>query len=112
MDHRTLCQFLDNPDHLVVSTSGRPWVLIESMVKLGMNKTLIGRHPSKSEENGDDSHLDDELTLVHHGSEEYRRAQQLRGLFIDFYNHEQLMLRRLVEEEKEVIEAFSSLQQC
>ncbi|CAH9072852.1 unnamed protein product [Cuscuta epithymum] len=22
MDHRTLCQFLDNPDHLVVSTSG------------------------------------------------------------------------------------------
>ncbi|CAH9089435.1 unnamed protein product [Cuscuta europaea] len=112
MKHRTLCQFLDNPDRFVVSMSGRPWVLVESVTRLGMNKTLIGSHPSQFEENGDDRHLDDELMLVHPGSEEYRRAKLLRGLFMDFYNHEQLMLRRLVEEEEEVNAAFSSLQQC
>ncbi|CAH9071759.1 unnamed protein product [Cuscuta europaea] len=101
--HDMVCQFLDSPDHFVVSMSGRPWVSIECDTKLGINCNSFGSLAC-NQENRDDSYLDGEVAMVvHSGSEAYKRAKRLKDLFMDFSNHEQLLLKRLIEEEARVL---------
>ncbi|CAH9091474.1 unnamed protein product [Cuscuta epithymum] len=101
--HDKVCQFLDNPDHFVVSMSGRPWVLIECDTKLGINGNSLGSLADLACDQ-DDSYSDNEVAMVvHSGSEAYRRAKRLKELFMDFSNHEQLLLKRLKEEEARVL---------
>ncbi|VFQ60522.1 unnamed protein product [Cuscuta campestris] len=108
--HENICKFLVNPDHFIVSTSGRPWVLIESVTRLGMNsQSSLGKLLRKYQEHCDGTPLDDKVMLVRSGTEEYAQAKLLRDLFIDFVKHEQLLLRRLVAEEAAIQAAFPSL---
>lgn len=106
--HEKVYQFLDNPDHFVVSMRGRPWVVTESVSKHGMHRTSLGSVVRKFQEKHGDIYLDNELMVVRSGTEAYKCAQQLRDLFMELHNHEQQLYRRFVEEETRILQPLVS----
>ncbi|KAK6286827.1 hypothetical protein POUND7_013006 [Theobroma cacao] len=122
-DLEQLFGFLDNPNHFVVSSNGRyvitvvlrsslhttacrPWVAAE---KMSMNDhwTVMLESPKKLR-NRSGGGFSNELKLVCFGSEEYKRAKELRDLFLQFIAHQQGLYKKLCMEERSI--AFSSNQ--
>lgn len=97
--------FLLNPEHLIVSSNGRPWVLIEQGLRHGPFQTTCGRLAT---ENQDESWMGDAscaLKIVQSGTEEYRKAMEVKSLFMEFVAHEQKMYDRLAMQESRILEA-------
>ncbi|WRX10065.1 SET domain - like 7 [Theobroma cacao] len=118
-DLEQLFGFLDNPNHFVVSSNGRvvlrsslhttacrPWVAAE---KMSMNDhwTVMLESPKKLRNRSGGGFIN-ALKLVCFGSEEYKRAKELRDLFLQFIAHQQGLYKKLCMEERSI--AFSSNQ--
>lgn len=86
-------EFLINPDHAIISSTGRPWVVTEERMRRGYFKT-VGSLMPKSQS----GIVEDKLKLVRVGTEEYRRAARLKNLFKDFIDHQRQLHERLTLE--------------
>ncbi|KAJ0113546.1 hypothetical protein Patl1_01810 [Pistacia atlantica] len=81
-----LSNFLSNPDQIIVSSKGRPWVVNKNFSRHDAFRASIGTFMLNSQKklkktNGVVRH---ELKVVCCGTEEYRRAKELRDLFMEF----------------------------
>ncbi|KAL8519802.1 hypothetical protein ACS0TY_010659 [Phlomoides rotata] len=95
-------EFLGSPNHLVVSSRGRPWVVTEKAGTFGSNiLNLIPIAP------GQITHkiTCEELKVVRTGTESYKRAKQLRDLFVEYMNHESKLCKNLAFEEKRILQS-------
>ncbi|KAL3651201.1 hypothetical protein CASFOL_004203 [Castilleja foliolosa] len=105
---QTVYEFLDNPNHLIVSSKGRPWVITEKAQAGTLGSTVKNLLPMGLDKTGYKK-ADDEVETVHSGTESYNRAKELRNLFIEFMNHESQVCNRLVLEEKKILRSFNRL---
>ncbi|XP_059449652.1 uncharacterized protein LOC132180743 isoform X2 [Corylus avellana] len=92
-----LSDFLDNSNHIIMSSRERPWVIIETMS--GHNalraSTWIQTLDSQRMLRQGSNIGRNELKVVHFGSEEYERARLLKDLFVEFFNHQKGLQKRL-----------------
>ncbi|KAI7731217.1 hypothetical protein M8C21_030817 [Ambrosia artemisiifolia] len=101
VDNRTelerIYEFLNNPDHIIVSSSGRPLVLAEDKLRTGTFKTNLHGFPPMSEKDNKKK----DLKVVGLGTEEYTKAKQQKDLYMGFRKYVNGVIQRLaVEEEK------------
>ncbi|KAG8365743.1 hypothetical protein BUALT_Bualt17G0003600 [Buddleja alternifolia] len=102
---QTIYEFLDNPNHLIVSSKGRPWV-ITGKASEGAFGTAIWNLIPMTPDDTKNKTTEEELEIVHSGTETYKRAKQLRDLFMEFIHHESQVCKKLVQEEKRIWESF------
>ncbi|XP_050383127.1 uncharacterized protein LOC126799909 [Argentina anserina] len=104
-----LCEFLENPNHSIISSKGRPWVLTEKwaahdiplaslQVLMANFQTMLQRRTKHSEE----------LKVVLSGTEEYNTAKLLKELFCEFINHQARLHQRLLAEEAKITQLFDA----
>lgn len=108
-DFQKLWDFLTNPNHIIISTAGRPLVITEKMVGLKNIEASIGtlmpitekllQKRSRGESN--------KLTLVSSGTKKFEIANNLRNLFLEFAAHQERLHKRLAFEEARVFAADS-----
>ncbi|KAL8144813.1 hypothetical protein AgCh_003142 [Apium graveolens] len=88
-------EFLINPGHAIISSTGRPWVITEEKMRRGYFKSVGSLMPKTQT-----GIVEDKLKLVRVGTEEYRRAAKLKNLFKDFIDHQRQLHERLTLEHK------------
>nr|XP_043618732.1 uncharacterized protein LOC122590609 [Erigeron canadensis] len=93
---KRICDFISNPNHLIVSLSGRPWVIAEDMLRTrSFNLNSWSLQPRF-----ENIYTRSELKVVRLGTEEYMRAKALKDLYMEFCNHLNGLAQRLDMEEK------------
>ncbi|KAK7405656.1 hypothetical protein VNO78_07230 [Psophocarpus tetragonolobus] len=99
-----LCDFLNNPNCIITSSTGRPWVILDKQVGLQNIKASIGTlvHLSKNTLQKGKSGTRSNLKVVHSGTPEFKIASDMRNLFLEFSNHQTRLHKRLVLEERRV----------
>ncbi|KDP29952.1 hypothetical protein JCGZ_18521 [Jatropha curcas] len=75
-----LCEFLDSPNHIIVSWRGR-------------SNKLEYRN----------KRISNDLKLIQSGSEEFKTAKRMRDLFMEFSEHQQRLHKRLALEERKIL---------
>ncbi|KAI3809688.1 hypothetical protein L1987_19286 [Smallanthus sonchifolius] len=102
---RRIYEFINNPNHFIVSSSGRPWVIFEDKLRTGtFNTNLHSLQPKYENYN-----IEKELKIVRLGTEEYTKAKQLKVLYLEFRNHLNGLLQSLaMEEEQKNLGPFSA----
>ncbi|XP_021656817.2 uncharacterized protein LOC110647344 isoform X2 [Hevea brasiliensis] len=101
-DLQKLCEFLDSPNHIILSWRGRPWVIAK---KLSRHETYVvpsGTLMPKYQHIK--AGITNDLKVVYPGSEEYRTAKRLRDLFMEFSEHQQQLHKRLALEEQKILQ--------
>ncbi|KMZ62763.1 hypothetical protein ZOSMA_449G00030 [Zostera marina] len=84
-----IIKFLHDPSHSIVSSRGRPWVMLQkgchcnSLENILLKNTLL-HYLSQPHSNPDDL---TGIKVVEEGSAEFERAKDLTDLFVEFYNH-------------------------
>ncbi|CAN1316097.1 hypothetical protein LINPERPRIM_LOCUS29937 [Linum perenne] len=103
-----LCKFLDSPSHFVVSESGRPLVVTEK----NFNLDTLARPMENLKANGLASCVQRRsietncgLRVVKDGSVEYEAAKRMKVIFMEFAEHEKIMIEDLAEKEKDIMES-------
>ncbi|WJZ99760.1 hypothetical protein VitviT2T_018177 [Vitis vinifera] len=72
---KKLSSFLSNPDHMIISPRGRPWVMAEEPRSI-KEKPFMNWTPFPQGGNA--------VKVVHSGTEEYKRAKRLWDLYMDY----------------------------
>lgn len=98
---KKIYKFLDNPDHIIISYRGRPWVITETKFRRGIIESTIGGFMSKSSNRI--AGTCGELKVIYSGTEEYRMAKCLQNLYTDFANHQRRLHQKLDLEEKRIL---------
>ncbi|XVF81423.1 hypothetical protein PTKIN_Ptkin15bG0153500 [Pterospermum kingtungense] len=99
-DLEQLFSFLKNPNHFIVSLSGRPWVATEKM-PMNDHWTSMLESPKKLL-NKRGYGFSNQLKVVCSGTEEYEKAKERRDLFLEFFDHQQGLCKKLRMEESSV----------
>ncbi|KAK2986451.1 hypothetical protein RJ640_011889 [Escallonia rubra] len=97
---KKIIDFLSNPDHIIMSSTGRPWVISEKI----MRPETLEKTPGSLMPEFQDKAIDSKLKVVHSGTKEYRTAKRLIDLFTDFMNHQQRLHKRLALEERNILQ--------
>ncbi|CAL5203541.1 unnamed protein product [Lathyrus oleraceus] len=89
-DFQKLCDFLTNPNHIITSSTGRPWTVIEKQVGLKNIKASIGILVPGSEDVSQEgkNRTSNNLKVVYSGTHEFKRASAMRELFLEFSDHQ------------------------
>ncbi|KAK7304862.1 hypothetical protein VNO77_42754 [Canavalia gladiata] len=105
-----MCDFLNNPNLIITSSTGRPWVVIEKLVGLQKIKASIGTlmHVSKNITQEGKSGARNNLKVVRSGTKEFKIASDLKDLFLAFSDHLERLQKRLALEERRIFAARSS----
>ncbi|MQL69991.1 hypothetical protein Taro_002307 [Colocasia esculenta] len=98
-----LLSFLQNPQQLIVSSRGRPWVITEGEVRFGAAGLMF----KFEKQLGIKSEEECEMKVVHAGSNAFTDAKKLQQLFTEFHDHLQRLHKRLVSEETELLQQQS-----
>lgn len=103
-EFQEMCGFLNDPNCIITSSSGRPWVILEILVGLKEIKSSLGTlgHISKSISRKVKSGTSNDLKVLHSGTEEFKRASHLRDLFLEFISHQERLHKRLALEERRI----------
>ncbi|KAL4555346.1 hypothetical protein LXL04_037964 [Taraxacum kok-saghyz] len=95
---KRIYEFINNPNHFIVSSSGRPWVIAEDMLRTGtLNINLQSLHPRYENRN-----TWSKLMIVRLGTEEYTKAKNLKNIYMEFRDHLNGLVERLDMEEKNI----------
>ncbi|XP_057526924.1 uncharacterized protein LOC130806042 isoform X2 [Amaranthus tricolor] len=92
-----LCNFVAKSDQMITSSKGRPWVVLDSSANEWVRPSFWCLEPEHQS-------ADDGLKVVKLGSEEYRKAEKLRELFLNFTDHQEKLFERLVMEEQRILD--------
>ncbi|CAN1177443.1 hypothetical protein LINPERHAP2_LOCUS33102 [Linum perenne] len=103
--YQQLCSFLDSPAHFVTSWTGRPLVVTDK--NLGFSQSNYAQR--KWQHTSDEIEEERGLKVVRSGSDAYRRAMELRELFIEFKEHQNTMYGTLSKEEAKIKQRFLSV---
>lgn len=108
VDSRTnlkrICEFINNPNQFIVSSSGRPWIIAEDKLRTGtFNTNLQSLQPKYENYN-----TKTELKIVRLGTNEYNKAKKLKALYMEFRGHLNGLVKRLSTEEKKTGNPFSA----
>lgn len=95
-------KFISNPNHFIISCSGRPWVIAEDILRTGSFNTNLRELRPKSE-----NYNTRELKVVHLGSEEYTKAKKLKDQYTEYRNHLNGLVRSLDKGEKKILQPCS-----
>ncbi|MED6150246.1 hypothetical protein PIB30_070535 [Stylosanthes scabra] len=101
-DFRKLCEFLDNDNHIITSSIGRPWVIMEKLAGQKEIKASLGTLLPVSKSKNQNCLTNNHLKVVPSGSQEFKIAADLRELFLEFINHQKQLYRKLALEEGKV----------
>ncbi|XP_008380013.4 uncharacterized protein [Malus domestica] len=104
-----LSDFLESTDHIIISSSGRPWVMTEkrraherlrgSIVNsMLISQKLLERRTSTC----------NELKVASSGTEEYMRAKLLQDLFCEYSNQQRRLHQKLLVEEGKIWQLFNA----
>ncbi|XAR55245.1 hypothetical protein NMG60_11035266 [Bertholletia excelsa] len=93
-------EFLSNPNQLIISSRGRPWVVAERPSKCGGNFRTTPESIMPMSQNRSS---DDELKIILRGTKDYKTAECLKNLFKDFVKHQERLHKRLDFEEKQIL---------
>ncbi|KAL6330023.1 hypothetical protein AAG906_039938 [Vitis piasezkii] len=103
---KKLRDFLCDPNQIIISSRGRPWVITDKVPRLGtLTRLLLPRSGNRNIRRGIG------LKIVHSSSDEYQRAKQLRDSFMEFKNSQEKLKNHLALEE-ENSELFGSAASC
>ncbi|XP_058787212.1 uncharacterized protein LOC131661625 isoform X2 [Vicia villosa] len=95
-DFQKLCDFLTNPNHIIISSTGRPWTVIEKQVGLRNIKASIGTFPGSEDVAQDGKNrTSNSLKVVYSGTQEFKRASALRELFLEFFDQQVRLHKKL-----------------
>ncbi|KAF7140481.1 hypothetical protein RHSIM_Rhsim06G0177900 [Rhododendron simsii] len=100
---KKIYDFLNNPDHIVTSSRGRPWFITEKFLRCGTFRATGSLMPISQSKIKSRS-IDDELKVERRGGKEYNRAKRLREVFMDFVEHQQGLHKSLALEEKMILQ--------
>ncbi|XP_062015554.1 uncharacterized protein LOC133732101 [Rosa rugosa] len=99
-----LSEFLGSPDRIIISSTGRPWVLTEKIPMDGTIRASIETFKRTSQATLECKTLSrNEVKVVMSGTPEYTKAKQLKDLFEEFTNHQCGLHQRLLQEEGKII---------
>nr|XP_007146000.1 hypothetical protein PHAVU_006G004500g [Phaseolus vulgaris]ESW17994.1 hypothetical protein PHAVU_006G004500g [Phaseolus vulgaris] len=106
-EFQELCDVLNNPNCIITSSTGRPWVILEKLVGLKNIKASIGAlvHISEEEKKGRRNNL----KIVDSGTKEFKIASIMRDLFWAFSEHQERLQKRLAVEERRIFAANQQL---
>ncbi|KAM1512641.1 hypothetical protein ACFX1Z_024178 [Malus domestica] len=100
-----LLVFLENPDHIIISSGGRPWFVTEKLPLHGSLKAVSETFALASQKVLQSrTGTCNELKVVVSGTKEYEQAKQLRDLFKQFAKHQCMLQQRLVIEEGRILQ--------
>ncbi|TQE08112.1 hypothetical protein C1H46_006238 [Malus baccata] len=100
-----LLVFLENPDHIIISSGGRPWFVTEKLPLHGSLKAVTETFALASQKVLQSrTGTCNELKVVVSGTKEYEQAKQLRDLFKQFAKHQCMLQQRLVIEEGRILQ--------
>ncbi|KAI5340054.1 PREDICTED: LOC110410088 isoform [Prunus dulcis] len=101
-----LSAFLENPDHIIISSRGRPWLMTEKTPVHDTHMALIEtfRLTSQNVQQARRTGTCNELKVVISGTKEYSTAKQLKDLFERLANHICKLHQRLVVEEGRILQ--------
>ncbi|KAK1566763.1 hypothetical protein Q3G72_003934 [Acer saccharum] len=111
-DVEDLCGFLNNPDHFIVSSKGRPWVVAKNFSRHDIFRaSSIGTTMFASQRKLQyvNCGKGDELKVVRSGTEEYKTAKELRDLLVEFTGHQERLHKSLAFEERKILKSSSEL---
>ncbi|XP_038888478.1 uncharacterized protein LOC120078315 isoform X2 [Benincasa hispida] len=101
-----LCDFLDNPDHVILSSQGRPLVVTGRIARHETFGTLTAGAMVLDSENKFGNEKDGmvccELKVVKVGTDEYLTAKHMKELFMEFLSHQRRLHQRLAMEESKI----------
>ncbi|XP_028758680.1 uncharacterized protein LOC114717638 [Neltuma alba] len=113
-DFEKLHNFLNDPTQIVMSSTGRPWVMTEEVVGLKNIKASIGTLMPASKNKTLQKECDGkrtDLKIVRVGTREFKMASDLRDIFMEFSAHQRQLHQRLAFEERMLPAIFRSLHQ-
>ncbi|KAK1589067.1 hypothetical protein Q3G72_030175 [Acer saccharum] len=111
-DVEDLCGFLNNPDHFIVSSKGRPWVVAKNFSRHDIFRaSSIGTPMFASQRKLQyvNCGKGDELKVVRSGTEEYKTAKELRDLLVEFTSHQERLQKSLAFEERKIMKSSPEL---
>ncbi|BAT89600.1 uncharacterized protein HKW66_Vig0230570 [Vigna angularis] len=99
-----MCGFLNDPNCIITSSTGRPWVILEKLVGLKEIKSSIGTfgHTSESISRKGKSGTSTDLKVLCPGTQEFKRASDMRNLLFEFISHQERLHKRLALEERRI----------
>ncbi|KAK7327268.1 hypothetical protein VNO80_31634 [Phaseolus coccineus] len=110
-EFQELCGFLNNPNCIITSSTGRPWVILEKLVGLKNIKASIGAlvHISENILQEKEKGTRNNLKVVDSGSKEFKIASIMKDLFWAFSEHQERLQKRLAVEERRIFAANQQL---
>ncbi|KAL9665926.1 hypothetical protein QQ045_000247 [Rhodiola kirilowii] len=97
-EFKKLLEFLENPNHVIVSSRNRPWVVTEMFSGEDYMGTTM-EHCNGMESNS-------ELKVICSGTDEYLISKEHKENYTEFNRHQKLVLRRLAFEEEKISRQF------
>ncbi|KAL3824281.1 hypothetical protein ACJIZ3_020310 [Penstemon smallii] len=104
---QTMYKFLSSPEHLIVSSRGRPWVILEKSLMGAFGTPLWNLIPLSQ----DDVHIkgtSKELHVVYSGTASYKRAKKLRNIILEYIDHERRVCEKFASDEKKILQSYQS----
>ncbi|KAK8467666.1 hypothetical protein PHAVU_007G122046 [Phaseolus vulgaris] len=110
-EFQELCDVLNNPNCIITSSTGRPWVILEKLVGLKNIKASIGAlvHISENILQEEKKGRRNNLKIVDSGTKEFKIASIMRDLFWAFSEHQERLQKRLAVEERRIFAANQQL---
>ncbi|KAK0588491.1 hypothetical protein LWI29_001620 [Acer saccharum] len=111
-DLEDLCGFLNNPDHFIVSSKGRLWVVAKNFSRHDIFRASSIETPmfaSQRKLQYVNCGKGDELKVVRSGTEEYKTAKELRDLLVEFSSHQERLHKSLAFEERKILKSSPEL---
>ncbi|KAL8238053.1 hypothetical protein R6Q59_019134 [Mikania micrantha] len=101
---KRIYEFINNPNHFIVSSTGKPWVIAEDKLRTGSFNTSLLSFQPKYENYNSQNHL--KVVLL--GTKEHKKAKQLKDLYLEFRNHLNGLVQTFAMEEEKNLGPFTA----
>ncbi|KAM3684511.1 hypothetical protein ACJW31_11G049100 [Castanea mollissima] len=107
-DFQKLTDFLDSPKHIIMSSGGRPWVIVEKMTRHNPLRASTGIQSQRTLQNTS-FRSSNGIKVVHFGTEEHKMAKLLKDLFVEFFNHQKRLRGKLDLDVENILQLYQAL---
>ncbi|XP_075644311.1 uncharacterized protein LOC142615458 isoform X1 [Castanea sativa] len=107
-EFQKLTDFLDSPKHIIMSSGGRPWVIVEKMTRHNPLRASTGIQSQRTLQNTS-FRSSNGIKVVHFGTEEHKMAKLLKDLFVEFFNHQKRLREKLDLDVENILQLYQAL---